>query len=76
MFVASDGDLMRVWPLLVWQLDANAVVIADLVDGGSLPTDDVGMVLGLNCQRYGETTQLLYIYVLCVCVCEYVSMQV
>ena len=70
MLIAHDGDLVSVWPVLVGQLDANIVVVADLVDGCSLSADDVRVILGIDLHGHLEASQLLGV---CVCVSVCVS---
>ena len=59
MFVAHHCDLISVGAVLVWQLDADIVVVTDTVDGGPLAANDVGVVFGLHMHHHGEATQLL-----------------
>ena len=54
MLIAHDRYLVRVGTVFVRQLDAYAVVVADLVYCGSLAADNVRVVLGVNRKGHRE----------------------
>ena len=76
MLIASDDYFIRIRAFFVWQLDPHTMIVTDLVDCGSLASNDVWVVLLVNIQSDRETTELLSVYACgrayIVCVTVYV----
>lgn len=56
VFVAHDHDFIGIGAVFVGKLDANVVVIADFVDGGTFTANDVWVVLRINTEGHLEAS--------------------